>query len=85
MERKPIKVGQLIAILNQRMMRHVETAKCRIVSIAPLMTTNRDQCNWSSTVSWNANGQNRELAMPVVKRLVMHAQKEFNLVPFGAG
>lgn len=84
MERKPIKVGQLLAILNQRLMRHAETSKCRIISIAPLMTKDGSQCNWSSTVSWNANGQSRELAMPVIKRLVMNAQKEFNLLPFGA-
>lgn len=84
MERKPIKVGQLLAILNQRLMRYAETSKCRIISITPLMTSNRDICNWSSTVSWNANGQNRELAMPVIKKLVMNAQKEFNLLPFGA-
>ncbi|HEX7029027.1 MAG TPA: hypothetical protein VF254_00345 [Gammaproteobacteria bacterium] len=84
MDRKPIKVGQLLAILNQRLMRHAETSKCRIVSITPLMTIGREQCNWSSTVSWNANGQNRDLAMPIVRRLVMNAQKEFNLLPFGA-
>lgn len=85
MDRKPIKVGQLLAILNQRMLRHAETAKCRIISIAPLMNSGKDQCNWSPTVSWNANGQNRELAMPIVKRVVMNAQKEFNILPSGAG
>lgn len=84
MERKPIKVGQLLAILNQRLMRYSETAQCRIISIAPLMTRDRDQCNWSPTVTWNAHGQNRDLAMPVIKKLVMNAQKEFNLLPFGA-
>lgn len=83
-ERKAIKVGQLLAILNQRLLRHTETAKCRIISIAPLMTANKDICNWSPTVTWNANGQNREQAMPVVKRLVMNAQKEYNLLPFGS-
>lgn len=83
MERKPIKVGQLLAILNQRLMRYSETSRCRIISIAPLMTKDREQCNWSPTVSWNANGQNRELAMPVIKRLVMNAQREFNLLPIG--
>lgn len=84
MDRKPIKVGQLLAILNQRMMRHKETAQCRIMSISPLMTQNRDICNWSPTVNWSANGADRELAAPIVKKLVMHAQKEFNLLPFGA-
>ena len=83
-DRKAIKVGQLLAILNQRMMRYSETTKCRIISIAPLMTANKDICNWSPTVTWNANGQNRELAMPVIRRLVMNAQKEFNLLPFGS-
>lgn len=83
-ERKAIKVGQLLAILNQRMMRYTETAKCRIISIAPLMTANKDICNWSPTVTWNANGQNRELANPVIRRLVMNAQKEYNLLPFGS-
>ena len=84
MDRKPVKAGQLLAILNQRMMRHAETAKCRIISVAPLMTTNRDICNWSPTVTWNANGSNRELASPVIKRLVMNAQKEYNLLAPGA-
>lgn len=84
-ERKPIKVGQLLAILNQRLMRYAETSKCRIISISPLMTTNRDMCNWSSAVTWNANGQDRELAMTVIKRTVMNAQKEFNIIPIGTG
>lgn len=83
MDRKPIKAGQLLAILNQRMMRHAETSKCRIISIAPLAAP-KDQCNWSSTVGWNANGQNRDLAMPIISKVVMNAQKEFNLLPAGA-
>lgn len=85
MERKAIKVGQLLTILNQRMMRHVETSKCRITAISPLMTSNKDVCNWSSVVTWNVNGQNRDLAAPFVRKLVMNAQKEFNLLPFAPG
>ncbi len=84
MERKSIKVGQLISILNQRMMRHTATSKCRVLSISPLMNATGDQCNWSPSVTWNAYGQNRELAMPVLKRLVMGAQKEYNLLPMGS-
>ncbi|MDX1455913.1 MAG: hypothetical protein R3217_10705 [Gammaproteobacteria bacterium] len=83
-ERKSIKVGQLLVILNQRMMRDKSTAQCKITSITPMPNQAADQCNWSSTVTWNAHGQNRELAMPIVRRLVMNAQKEFNLLPFGA-
>ena len=82
-ERKAIKVGQLLAILNQRMMRYTETSKCRILSIAPMMNTPFGQCNWSSAVTWNAYGQNRELAMPIVRRLVMNAQKEYDILPIG--
>lgn len=84
MDRKPIKVGQLLAILNQRLMRYTETSRCRITSISPLFTTSKEQCNWSSAVGWNDNGQNRNLAAPVINKLIMHAQKEFNLLPFGA-
>jgi len=85
MDRKPIKAGQLLAILNQRMMRHKETATCRIIAIAPVATKDPAVCNWSSAVTWNAaGGGSKELAAPFVKKLVMNAQKEFNLLPAGA-
>lgn len=85
MDRKSIKVGQLLVILNQRMLRHKETATCRIISIAPMATKDPEACNWSSAVTWNAaGGGSKEIAAPFVKKLVMNAQKEFNLLPFGA-
>ena len=84
MDRKPIAVGQLIAILNQRMMRYPETSRCRITSVAPLMVKDKVMCNWSPTVSWNANGQNRDIAMPIIRKMVIGAQKEFDLLPFGS-
>ncbi|MDX1443326.1 MAG: hypothetical protein R3270_06050 [Gammaproteobacteria bacterium] len=82
-ERKAIKVGQLLTLLNQRMMRHPETSKCRILSISPISNPPKGQCNWSSSVTWNAHGENRDLAMPIVRRLVNNAQKEFNILPIG--
>lgn len=84
MDRKPIKAGQLLAILNQRLMRYSETSKCRITAVAPVVVADRELCNWSPTVSWNANGQDRDAATPIIRKLVMNAQREFNLLPPGS-
>lgn len=84
MDRKPIKVGQLLAIMNQRMLRHRETATCRFISITPLNTSDRDACNWSSTVVWEANDGIRHFAQPFVDKIIKNAQREFNLLALGA-
>lgn len=80
MDKKLVESGQLIQILNQRIRVHQETAQCRITAISPMSGAAEGQPNWSSNVSFNANGMNRERALPVIRRIANLAQREYNLV-----
>jgi len=70
-----------MSILNNRLKMHEASRLCRITSIMPLaMDADGAACNWSPNVTFSSHGCDRAIASPNIRRMVMAAQKEFNLL-----
>ncbi len=69
-----------MSILNTRLKMHKASRLCRITAIMPLAIDGGSAaCNWSPNVTFSSNGCDRASASPSIRRVVMAAQREFNL------